>query len=234
MKKQYLLPAVLCFGLGLSACSTNNSKSETGTMAASQEAGTASNKLGGRPGPNVQAVTMPDPGIPGYKFPEDSTTINGWVQRHDAASIDRHGWGIWTALSSATPQQLGQDTLRVYETWPTLAEVDAAQQPTIKANSRAMLLQRPQPQRRLNRPRQLFRDPDFGRSLSLKRRMTASAHAMVPDTAQDVFESVSYDPVAASFIVQAKGPFLSFPAKPLPSSPCTKWCPPSKAASLTK
>ncbi|GAB2861580.1 hypothetical protein [Hymenobacter ruber] len=204
MKKQYLLPAVLGLSLGLSGCSTNNSKSEDATTATSPEPDTAANKLAGRPGPNVQAVTMPNPGIPGYKFPEDSSTINGWVQRHDAASIDRHGWGIWTALSSATPQRLGPDTLRVYETWPTLAEVDAAQQPTPKANSRAMLLQRPQPKRQLNRPRQLFRDPDFRRSLSQKRRLMASAHAMVPDTAQDVFESVSYDPVAASFIVQNK------------------------------
>jgi outer membrane murein-binding lipoprotein Lpp len=205
MKKQYLLPAALCLGLWLPGCSGNDAKSDQSTATASDSttAHPDSERLTSRPGPNVQAVMMPDPGIPGYKFPEDSAVINGWVQRGDAASIARHGWGIWTALSSPTGQRVGNDTLRVYETWPTKTEVDAAQQSAPKANARAMLLQRPKPQHRLNRPRQLFRDPDLRRALAKKARLL-SAHAMVADSAQDVFESVSYDPVAAGFIVQNK------------------------------
>lgn len=202
MKKQHLLPAALCLGLWLPGCSPNDSASDKSTTT-TESAGADSNKVLGRPGPNVQAVPMPDPGIPGYKFPEDSSVINGWIQRRDAASIDRHGWGIWTALSAPTAQRLGPDTLRVYETWLTKAEVDSAQQAAPKANFRATLLQRPKPVHRLNRPRQLFRDPDFRRQLAIKARML-SAHAMVSDSAQDVFESVSYDPVAAAFIVQHK------------------------------
>jgi hypothetical protein len=202
MKKQYLLPAVLGLCLGLGGCSTNNSKSENDTTAASQESDTAANKLAGRPGPNVQAVTMPDPGIPGYRFPEDSSTINGWVQRQDAASIDRHGWGIWTALSSATPQRLGQDTLRVYETWLTDDEVDA-QQVAANTKSAPMLLERPKPQHQLKLPHQFFRDPAFVRRLSAKAGKM-EPHAMTANSKQPVFVSVAYDPAAASFIVKNK------------------------------
>ncbi|MBD2721515.1 hypothetical protein [Hymenobacter armeniacus] len=206
MKKAYLLPTLLGACLWLASCSSNTSNTETETTTSAPAAApgdTARDKLAARPGPNVQAVTLPNPGIPGFTFPEDSSVINGWIRNRDAAQISRHGWGIWTALSLPTPQRLNGDTLRVYETWPTKDEVDAAQQAAPKANLRALLLQRPTPRRRLNRPRQLFRDPDFRKGLKARAKV-ASAHAMTADSQEDVFESVSYDPVAASFIVQNK------------------------------
>ncbi|MBH8560206.1 hypothetical protein [Hymenobacter negativus] len=200
MKKQYLLPAVLYLGLGLSGCSSNNSESETQTTTAAPSTSEMAVGTDKQPTAMLQAVEMTSGQIPGYKFPEDSSTINGWIERRDAASIDRHGWGIWTTLSAPAGQ--GPDMPRVYETWPTADEVQQQQEPGTE-QSPTMLLKRPRPVRRLRMPRQFLRDPNLV-SRRPARADLAQAHAMTGSSTQNAFESVAYNPAAATFIAQNK------------------------------
>lgn len=69
------------------------------------------------------AVPLPDPGIPGYAFPEPESTIVGWASRHDSVAINRHAWGIWTALTAETDQIFDEESLRVFETWFTPGDI---------------------------------------------------------------------------------------------------------------
>ena len=65
--------------------------------------------------------------IPGFVFPEKEATILGWVQGNDQHAIDRHTWGIWTALTSPSGQQFEGQNLLVFETWDTPGDLlDAA------------------------------------------------------------------------------------------------------------
>ncbi|RZK30058.1 MAG: hypothetical protein EOO61_19800, partial [Hymenobacter sp.] len=75
MKTLYLLllPATLL----ATACSSPTSKTP-----AAQETGHQAVVV--RPAPLAPAI------VPGYHFPEDSTTIEGWVQHHDSLAIYRH------------------------------------------------------------------------------------------------------------------------------------------------
>ena len=47
-------------------------------------------------------ASLPNPGIPGYNFPEPESTILGWVnnQPADTAKIYLHGWGLWASLTA--------------------------------------------------------------------------------------------------------------------------------------
>ncbi len=40
-----------------------------------------------------QQLPETNPNIPGWKFPEDSATIDKWISTNDYASINRHAWG---------------------------------------------------------------------------------------------------------------------------------------------
>ena len=66
----------------------------------------------------ITPVNFPtDLGIDGFKFPEDSTAIYGWLQKKDTVSITKHAWGIWAGLTSPSGQVFEGDSLLVYETW---------------------------------------------------------------------------------------------------------------------
>ena len=73
----------------------------------------------------VEPAPFPSLDIPGFNFPEDSTTILNWVKSGDEDSIYLHGWGIWTGLTSLSTQTIpGDDNpLRVFETWMTPEEM---------------------------------------------------------------------------------------------------------------
>jgi hypothetical protein len=79
----------------------------------------------------VRLAPLPASTVVGYHFPEDSTTIEGWMQRHNSMAIYRHGWGLWAALMTPVVPTRGY-TMRVYQTrkpsrsWPlTLASKKA-------------------------------------------------------------------------------------------------------------
>lgn len=199
MLKHY--PLWLAAGLLLQGC--NSSSTETKTDEATGAKGTEKEALLGLP--RVQPVPLPNPGIPGFTFPEDSATIDKWVQQQAARSINLHGWGIWTALTAPTNETYGPDKLRVFETWHSKAEVDSLMkaQATNKLalDAQAVATARRPLARHLEQPVQFFhsRDPQHRQRL---------AHGLLQaspgDTAsgnQPVYEDVSYNPTAARTII---------------------------------
>jgi hypothetical protein len=84
----------------------------------------------------IKAVPLPDPQIPGYRFPESEATILNWIKASsnsaDAAKaaeasrkIALHGWGIWTSLTAETNQVYQGQKIRVFETWFTPEDLTA-------------------------------------------------------------------------------------------------------------
>jgi hypothetical protein len=78
-------------------------------------------------GPLV-AVGLPNPQVPGFRFPEDEATLVTWVRAAGAGGPDApaanqnlllHGWGLWTALTLPTAETENGEALRVFETWFT-------------------------------------------------------------------------------------------------------------------
>jgi len=199
MLKYY--PLWLAAGLLLQSC--NSSSTETKTDEATGAKGPEKEAMLGLP--RVLPVPLPDPSIPGFKFPEDSATIDAWVQQRAERKINLHGWGIWTALTAPTNETYGPDKLRVFETWHSKAEVDSIMKAKA-ANKLTMAVEAVATTRRplvrhLETPVQFAhrRDPQQRRLLAHS-MMQASAG----DTAsgnQPVFEDVSYNPTAAQTII---------------------------------
>ncbi|RDD63913.1 hypothetical protein [Ferruginivarius sediminum] len=94
---------------------------------------------------------MPDPGIEGYHFPEPETTLNKWIRGAtdaDETLINRHGWGLWAALTQPTGQTVGGIAdARVYQTWLTpdsiVQAIEAPESAMLKSARRALVLQTP-------------------------------------------------------------------------------------------
>jgi hypothetical protein len=93
--------------------------------------------LNAAPAAEFKPVPLPDPKIPGFKFPEDEGTIVGWTQKDDQKSINLHGWGIWTALHMPSGQTYNGQPLSVFETWLTPDDILTAQA-TGRANAAAV------------------------------------------------------------------------------------------------
>jgi len=71
----------------------------------------------------VRPIDLPSV-VPGFKFPEDSSVINGWINNtkfaptnYDSVSIYKHAWGIWAGLTAPSGEKYAGDNLRIYETW---------------------------------------------------------------------------------------------------------------------
>lgn len=73
---------------------------------------------------SVNTTILPDPKIPGFNFPENRNTIEQWINEVDTVSINRHAWGIWTALTMSSGQK-DHDSIPVlaYQTWKTPADL---------------------------------------------------------------------------------------------------------------
>ena len=78
----------------------------------------------------ITPETVPDPKIPGFRFPESEATLTRWItelargtaaetRTAAAANLTRHGWGLWTALTATTTQFSDGQPLFVFETWLT-------------------------------------------------------------------------------------------------------------------
>lgn len=74
-------------------------------------------------------VPLPDPGIPGYSFPEPEATVVDWAATGDTAAINLHAWGLWTALTEETGEMFDGQPLRVFETWLTPGDIKNDQPP---------------------------------------------------------------------------------------------------------
>lgn len=156
---------------------------------------------------HVKPVPLPTNIVPGFKFPEDSAVINGWISNnkfpgsYDSASIYNHAWGVWAGLTANSGEIFAGDTLRVYETWLGLNEVrdeilnnhkDGGCQGTAKKYGRASL----------SRPKQ------FGHASRFSQQNTAGFIATTTGNVKPArlfqnpvneWVTVSYDPNAACF-----------------------------------
>jgi hypothetical protein len=90
--------------------------------------------LHGAPPTVIRAEALRDAGIDGFRFPESEATITHWIATMDRGEtreisqtaserIQRHGWGLWTALTAETEQARSRQPLRVFETWFTPQEL---------------------------------------------------------------------------------------------------------------
>ncbi len=128
---------------------------------------------------DITPAPFPDLGIPGFTFPTDSNTVNGWVANEDKTAIYQHGWGIWAGLTAPSGQSIGGQELLVFETWLTPSEIlDSMKNVPVKRIGRA----------NLNKPKQ------FGHALAKSGEN--------PDT--DIAESVSYSPAATKYALDNK------------------------------
>jgi hypothetical protein len=81
------------------------------------------------------AVPISDPHIQGFAFPEDPAKISGWINLSDNNSIAKHGWGIWSAMTKDSGQKFQGQSLRVYETWETVEDIQASTAATVLKKS---------------------------------------------------------------------------------------------------
>lgn len=140
---------------------------------------------------------FPKLSIPGFNFPEDSTTINNWISSNDTVKIFQHGWGIWTGITSKTNplQTVGGQDLLVFETWLTPGEMtDSINNRGVKRSNRANL--------------ELVKQLAHGKTPE-ERRLFKSTQALSNNNSDnavnfDHFESVLYSPPSASFAVKNK------------------------------
>lgn len=159
---------------------------EEGEAPTEDEAGPAET---GAPQSGFEPVPLPDPGIPGFSFPEPEATIDGWVAAGDSDSIHSHTWGIWTALTSPSgqPPFEGQELL-VFETWFTPQDIKS-----LPSDERTMdaLRAAPREPRPLTVPHQL--QPAV---------LGFAEDAQVGGGEETVLGFVKYDPSASAHVVQ--------------------------------
>lgn len=131
-------------------------------------------------------VPFPDPGIPGFRFPEDSTVINDWVENRDEDAIYRHVWGIWAGLTQKVGFTCSGDSLRVFETWDDPEYLADRMQGKPLSKSATLACGRPP----LTVPTQLIHQV-----------MQTNTTVGVNDS---IFESVVYSPAAADYALSKK------------------------------
>ena len=129
-----------------------------------------------------QPVPLPDPGIPGYKFPETEDTIVGWIKTNNQQAIDLHAWGLWTALTNESDQVFNGQKLLVFETWDD--PNDLAPTPPTAASTR------------IRRPRRLAVPRQFQHGAAAGALLTAASQPGA------VRVDVKYDPTASEFILR--------------------------------
>jgi hypothetical protein len=139
----------------------------------------------------IKPVPLPDPKIPGFKFPEDSNTINQWIATEDETAMARHSWGLWTALTMPSGEKQGYDEeLLVFETWMTPTDMQNA---TRKVLAGENLLMEKEERGKLTKPHQLAH---------VHKPMLTSPN----DTNRQIgiVVTVRYDPNAAKFAIANK------------------------------
>lgn len=136
----------------------------------------------------IVPVNNPDPGIPGFHYPEAEATIDKWIDANDSDQVIRHGWGIWTSLTDTTSQHFNGEQLRVFETWLTTEQMlqaeEGADMKQLTASS--------------NFTRKLHVPHQFQHNRSALQR----AHLIDPTDSAQILGFVKYNPAAADFTIQ--------------------------------
>jgi hypothetical protein len=180
MKKIFVLIAVIILIALFQYC--NNSPQKHGEEVKTAKADTA----------GITPVPLPNPQINGFRFPEDSNTINSWLKKNDTNNLTLHSWGIWTALTMNSGQTYNGEALKVFETWFTPEDIAAAIiakkqnksfTETLQARKRGML----------KTPHQFIHAKQF-----LGEKLTEN---ISPADSSRILGFVKYDPSAAEFTI---------------------------------
>jgi len=140
---------------------------------------------------------FPDPGIPGFRFPEDSNVINGWIDSMNNDKIAAHAWGVWAGLNTNSGEQAEGQDIRIFETW--LTPDDMMQMIVYQENNgRALSMEEVKTHRgTLHRPHQfLHKEKQAARMLGITNIDSLDSTRITG--------FVKYDPTAAQFAVKNK------------------------------
>lgn len=138
--------------------------------------------------------------VPGFHFPEDSTVIYGWMNdkrfpnNYDSASVYKHAWGIWAGLTAQTGEVFNGDSLRTFETWLGISDI---QDLIVAGNTKGGCAgTEPKTKRAmLERPKQFGHGPNA----VLKHALLRKKNIDTIDVNPGFWVTVSYDPNAACY-----------------------------------
>ncbi len=141
---------------------------------------------------------------PNFVFPKSETTINEWVYGNNEDAIVKHGWGLWSGLTSYVGTVDGTQ-VRAFETWntptnmiyqtETLRSSKARSVKKLKKAGVTGLIEKA-PNLKLSIPNQFKNRPD------LKGKLSNAVKAATPDDGDtNIFVSVAYNPPAAQHAI---------------------------------
>lgn len=139
--------------------------------------------------------------VPGFKFPEDSTTIYGWMNdknfpnNYDSAKVYSHAWGVWAGLTSSSGEVFQGDSLSVFETWLGISEIQTLTGANI-INGGCDITATKNQRTPLERPRQFGHGPTAALKLAM---MYKQKDVDTIDVNPSFWVTVSYDPNAACY-----------------------------------
>lgn len=98
------------------------------------------------PAQDLTPERLPDPRIPGFRFPESEATLTRWVTEQSrgltaetraaaGANLALHGWGLWTALTAEAAQFSEGQRLKIFETWLTPDDLTAVSEFSVRQHS---------------------------------------------------------------------------------------------------
>lgn len=137
---------------------------------------------------SIIPVPLPDTGITGFNFPEDSLLIYDWLTKQDTSTIYSHAWGLWSGLTSTTDQIYQGKPLLVFETWLGLGEI----QSLMKENSL-------QPIKTGRTPLQQPKQFEHSATLAMQAGVDTTAGA---NFGTNFWVTVSYNPSATNYALQ--------------------------------
>ena len=152
----------------------------------------------------ITPVPLPTNIVPGFVFPEDSTTILGWTNDstfanyYDSVKIYKHAWGVWAGLTAESGQKYAGDNLLVYETWLGLNEVrDLVVDNNMQGGCAGVSFNR-KGRAPLSRPKQFEHAARF----SAQKGTPAAFKQTVSENNVNFWVTVSYSPDAACYATQ--------------------------------
>lgn len=146
----------------------------------------------------------------GFHFPEDSNVVYKWINTpYDSGSVYTHAWGIWAGLTVQSGEIVNGDSLRVYETW---AGVEDVQQQIIDSVNGEKTFRRKKHRTILRVPNQFIHAGLVnGNKLEatgtgligphLTEKMRVRSAQVLTDTAPKFVVAVSYNPAAVQHVV---------------------------------
>ncbi len=140
--------------------------------------------------------------VEGFNFPEDSLTINKWINdekyapsKYDSVNVYKHAWGIWAGLTNPTKQTIDGNQLLVFETWLGVKEIRNA----IKNNKNFNEVTK-NGRTDFNHPNQFIHAQNFSKKNTNK--VLKSQVSFEGDISQ--WETVAYNPEASRFAIENK------------------------------